>query len=143
METIKIRKATRKDIPQLVGIVKGVKSIEDYPGEYSKPLFEKMLEDDETIVLVAEINKRVVGFHEFSINHDNVINVESIADSKKHQGKGIASILLDEMEKYAKRTHVKRIAFIVRDWNGSMNHLAEKRGYKIKNKFNYWEKTSK
>ena len=54
---IKIRKADKKDIPSLIKIVKGVKSIEDYPGEYNKKLFEKMLKDKETILLVAEIEK--------------------------------------------------------------------------------------
>lgn len=140
METIVLRKATKVDIPQLVKIVKGVDSIEDYPGEYNKHLFEKMLKDDETHLIVAEINKKVVGFNEFTINSDKAMYVESIAVSKNQQGKGIANKLLEEMESYAKKYKIKQIAFIVRDWNIPMNHLAEKRGYKLKTKFNYWEK---
>ena len=140
MVEIKIRKATKKDIPQLVRIVRGVTSIEDYPGEYNKFLFEKMLKDNETTVIVAEVNKKVVGFNQFTINRDKVIYLESIAISKKYRGNGIASKLLEVMEDLAKKNKIKKIIFIVRDWNSAMNHLAKKRGYKLKTKFNLWEK---
>ena len=141
MQTIKVRRATRKDIPELVKIVKGETSIEDYPGEYNKYLFEKMLKDDEIHLIVAEINKEVVGFNEFSLNKDKALYLESVAVSKKHRGKGIANLLIEWMENYAKKNRVKRITFLVREWNDSMNHLAQKRKYNLKTKLNYWEKT--
>ena len=140
MVEIKIRKATKKDIPQLVRIVKGVTSIEDYPGEYNKFLFEKMLKDNETTVIVAEINREVIGFNQFTLNKDKVMYVESLAVLKKYQGNGIASKLLEVMEDLAKKKKIKKIIFIVREWNNAMNHLAKKRKYKLKTKFNLWEK---
>ena len=65
---IKIRKADKKDIPSLIKIVKGVKSIEDYPGEYNNSLFLKMINNKLTILLVAEIKDKVVGFNEFRVD---------------------------------------------------------------------------
>jgi ribosomal protein S18 acetylase RimI-like enzyme len=138
---MKIRKATQKDIPDLIKIVKGVPSIEDYPGEYDRKLFEKMLRDKDTILLVVELDGKAVGFNEFKVDKDaKRIYVESVAVAKTHQGKGIARMLMDAMEDYAKKNKIKRLSFIVRDWNDSMNHLAKKSKFKISDKFNFWER---
>jgi ribosomal protein S18 acetylase RimI-like enzyme len=138
---MKIRKAINKDIPSLIRIVKGVPSIEDYPGEYDKKLFEKMLKDKETILLVAEIENKVVGFKEFKIDKSaKRVYGESIAVAKDYRKQGIGSALFNAMEYYAKKHKFKRISFIVRDWNESMNSLAKKNKYKLSDKFNFWEK---
>ena len=124
---MKIRKANKKDIPALIKIVKGVPSIEDYPGEYDKSLFEKMLKDKETILLIAEIENQVVGFKEFKIDKGaKRVYGESIAVSKDYRKQGIGLTLFNAMEDYAKKHEFKRISFIVRDWNESMNSLAKK-----------------
>lgn len=136
-----IRKATSRDIPYLIKIVKGVPSIEDYPGEYDKSLFANMLKDKNTRVIVAEIEGKIVGFKEFKVDRDaKRIYGESIAVLKNYQGKGTAKALFSYMEEYAKKHKIKRISFIVRDWNTSMNFLAKKKGYKLSDKFNFWEK---
>ncbi len=138
---MKIRKANNRDIPALISIVKGVSSIEDYPGEYNATLFRKMIKDKETILLVAEINNEIAGFKEFKIDKGaKRVWGESIAVSKKFQGKGIGLALLGAMEDYAINKRMKRISFLVRDWNNSMNKLAKKKGYKISDKFYFWEK---
>jgi len=141
---MKIRLVSNKDIPQLIRIVKGVKSIEDYPGEYDKNLFSKMIKDKNTIILVGEIDKKIVGFNEFRIDKSSKrVYGESLAVAKKFQNKGIGKKLFNEMEKYAKKNKIKRISMLVRDWNKSMNKLAKKNNYKISDKFYFFEKELK
>lgn len=141
---IKIRKAKSKDIPSLIKIVRGVKSIEDYYGEYNKNLFLKIINDKSIILLVAEVENKVVGFKEFKIDKTaKRIYGESLAVSKKFQGKGIGKKLFETMEAYAKKNKFKRISMLVRDWNKPMNELAKKKHYKISDKLYLWEKNLK
>ncbi|MEK6913658.1 MAG: GNAT family N-acetyltransferase [Nanoarchaeota archaeon] len=138
---MRIRKATKRDILKLIMIVKGVKSIEDYPGEYNKLLFEGILKDKDTILLVAEIDKEIVGFEEIKIDRKaKRIYGESLAVSKKFRGKGVGKQLFSKLEGYAKKYNIKRISLLVREWNIPMNKLAKSNNYKISDKFNFWEK---
>ncbi len=138
---MKIRKANKSDVPKLINIVRGMRCIEDYPGEYNRMLFENMLKDKDTILIVAEIDNEIAGFQEFKIDKSaKRIYGESLAVSKDFQKKGVGSKLLEVMETYAKKNKFKRISMLVRDWNKPMNSLAKKKNYKISDKFNFWEK---
>ena len=55
LNKIKIRKATKKDVKVLFEIVKKEKAIENYPHEYSKKTFEKILLNKDSIVFVIPI----------------------------------------------------------------------------------------
>ena len=138
-DKIKIRRAVMKDIPELIVIVKGVSSIEDYPNEYNKNYFVKMLKRN--IVLSAEIDDKIVGFAEFEWDkHAKRVFLESVAVAKKFRGKGIASRLLEEAESFAKRKRANLISMLVRDWNTAMNSLAKKKKYVKSDNFYLWGK---
>ena len=136
-----IRKLKSPDIPELVKMVKGENAVEDYPGEYYARVFKQMLKEKETIVLVVEENKRIIAFQEFKIDPaQKIIYLETIIVSKKHRGRGIGSILMKEVEKFAKKNRYGRLAFVVRKWNKAMNTLAKKSGYAEKDELIFWEK---
>ncbi len=141
---MRIRRLKLQDIPELVKLVKGETAVEDYPGEYSAKVFRQMLKEKETIVLVAEKNKKIVAFQEFKIDHaQKRIYLETIVVSRKHRGQGIGSILMEEVERLAKKKKYRRLAFVVRKWNAGMNYLAKKANYKKKDELIFWEKTIK
>ena len=128
MAKLIIRKAKMRDIPQLIKIVKGVSSIEDYPGEYNRAYFNKMLNRNN--VLVAEINAKIVGFIEFEWDKDaRRVFLESLAVLKKFRGQGIGSKLFGKIELFAKDHKAKRMSMLVRNWNKDMNKLAKKKGF--------------
>ena len=56
-------RATRVDLYE-----EYVKILDKDPGEYNKLLFEGILKDKDTILLVAEIDKEIVGFEEIKID---------------------------------------------------------------------------
>lgn len=138
---MEIRKLKSSDIQELIKLVKGEKTVEDYPGEYSARVFKQMLKDSETVVLVVEEDKKPIAFQEFKIDSvQKRIYLETIVVSKKHRGRGIGSILMKEVEKFAKKKRYGRLAFVVRKWNKSMNALAKKSGYTEKDEMIFWEK---
>ncbi len=138
-DELKIRKAIMKDIPDLIAIVRGVKSIEDYPGEYNRNYFIKMLKGH--FVLSAELNGKILGFAEFEMDkHAKRVFLESIAIAKEFRGRGIASKLLEEVELFAKNKGLKLISMLVRDWNTDMNYLVKKKKYRKSDNFYLWEK---
>jgi ribosomal-protein-alanine N-acetyltransferase len=138
---MKIRKLKSSDIPELVRLVRGESAVEDYPGEYSARVFKQMLKEIETIVLVVEEDKKPIAFQEFKIDSaQKRIYLETIVVSKKYRGRGIGSILMKEVEKFAQKKKYGRLAFVVRKWNKAMNTLAKKLGYREKDELIFWEK---
>ena len=138
---MKIRKAKSSDIPELVKLVRGESTVEDYPGGYSPKVFKQMLEDKDIVVLVVEEDKKPIAFQEFKIdNSQKRIYLETVIVSKEQRGKGVASKLMNEVENFAKKKKYKRLAFVVRKWNKPMNSLAKKSGYKEKDELIFWEK---
>lgn len=141
---MKIRKATKKDISKLIEIVKGVKSIEDFPGEYSKDLFNKAITRKENIFLVAEIDNEVTGFVICYFNKEwKRIYIDSLAVKKEYRNQGIATNLVRFIEKFSRDKNVKTIYFNTRVWNIPMVKLAKRNQYKLKEKFYIWEKKLK
>ena len=141
---MEIRKATKKDTLRLVNIVNGVKSLEDFPGEYSQSMFNKKIGERDNLFLVIEIDKIIVGFIICEINKEGKrIYIDSLAVDKNYRNKGIAGKLIKFVEKYSRKEKLKTIYFNTRIWNKSMNKLAEGNKYKIKDKFFIWEKNLK
>lgn len=127
---IRIRKLKLSDIPHIAKISRGEKAVEDYPGEYSAEVFRGILKDKSTTVLVAEQNKKPIGFMEFS--NDKAAKrlfIWAVAVSKKHRGKGVGSLLIKKAEEIAKKTKSVRTGFAVKEWNKPMQRLAKKLRY--------------
>ncbi|MBI2629727.1 GNAT family N-acetyltransferase [Candidatus Pacearchaeota archaeon] len=86
-------------------------------------------------------NKKPIAFEEFKIDPaQKRVYLETIVVSKLHRGKGIGSILMKQVEKFAKNKSYNRLAFVVRKWNKPMNYLAKKSGYIERDELIFWEK---
>ena len=131
---MKIRKATKKDLKQILKAYQKEYSRKPYLERWgSKFLARKLkmhLKWDE--IFLATINNKIVGFVIFDFYewHDGWrIYIEDIAVSKEFQGKGAGKALLRKVEEEAKR---KRVAVIVLDvkTKSEAYKLYKKIGYK-------------
>ncbi len=100
--------------------------------------------DKENLVLIAEENNVVQGFliaHHFSTVKQTILN--DIFVFPKFRGEGIATKLVEECEKQAKKMKFKYITQIVRIDNKKMQKFNEKIEYKKGNAFYFYEKRLK
>ena len=141
---MKIRRGNKKDVSDLVEITKNEKSIEDFPGEYDKKMFGDMLKKTSDRFLVAVIDGKVVGFVVSYYNKKGKrLYIDSLGVHKSYRGKGIGNRLVEDAEIRGKREGARISYMFVRVWNKSMNSLAKSKKYKIKERFNRWERKLK
>jgi GNAT superfamily N-acetyltransferase len=127
---MKIRKLEAADIPHLVRLFKGQKTIEDYPNEFTPAVFKSFIGNVNSIALIAEIKGKLAAAELFHLDPvKKKVFLEAIIIDEKHRGKGIASNLIEAMEKYVRQRRYKRIVFFSWAWNAPMHRLARKKGY--------------
>ena len=126
---IKYRLASKNDFDEVQRIenecFKEPYSTEDLHYEFEKNPVNK--------IIVAELDGKVIGFIDFLITF-NSSTIMQVAVTKEHRGKGIATELLNEMEKsFPKEIDdiVETITLEVRESNEAAKNLYLKNGYKI------------
>jgi len=126
---IKYRLASKNDFDEVQRIenecFKEPYSTEDLHYEFEKNPVNK--------IIVAELEGKVIGFIDFLITF-NSSTIMQVAVTKEHRGKGIATELLNEMEKsFPKEIDdvVETITLEVRESNEAAKNLYLKNGYKI------------
>ena len=131
---MKIRKATKKDLKQILNVYQKEYSRKPYSERWDSKLLARKLKMHLrwNQVYVAIIEKKIVGFIIFNYYewHDGWrIYIEDIAVSKEFQGKGARKALLKKVEEEAKR---KRVVVIVLDvkTKSKAYKLYKKIGYK-------------
>ena len=129
---MKIRKATTKDIPQLVRLYKGVKEIADFAGQkYDKNYFKYFIKGKHNIVLVAEDKGNIIGSLNAEFEDDTKFTFFiNLVVSTKHRSKGIGRKLMSALAKASKKRRHTRIFGLVYKWNKGMQRLNERMGYK-------------
>jgi GNAT superfamily N-acetyltransferase len=65
-----------------------------------------------------------------------VIHLEDLIVSQASRGKGLGTVLLDEVVKYGKQKGVKRISWEVLDWNEPAVEFYEKKGANVMRDWN-------
>lgn len=83
--------------------------------------------------LVLESDEEIVGFNDFMITF-NSATISQIAVTKKYRRQGLATLLLDEMEKYFPKEGediVEAVTLEVRASNIPAFKLYEKHGYEV------------
>ncbi|MEX2350355.1 MAG: GNAT family N-acetyltransferase [Flavobacteriaceae bacterium] len=135
----KIRESKKEDMPQVLELIKELATFEREPeavvvtveelqkeGFGENPLFK---------CFVAEVEHKIVGmalvYFRFSTWKGRTIHLEDLIVNNKMRGTGIGSALYQEVLKYAKAQGVKRVEWVVLDWNEGAIKFYERSGAKI------------
>ncbi len=134
-----IREATKKDMPQVLNLIKELALFEKEPNAVEVSVSD--LQKDgfgkhpAFKCFVAEINNTVEGialvYKRYSTWKGVVLHLEDLVVNPKMRGLGLGTALLDEVVKYGYNLGVKRISWEVLDWNEEAITLYEKKGAKV------------
>lgn len=148
-EIIKIRKATEADYQVVNSLYFELYTLDhqNIPQSYkktpknpqSKGEFLYMLEDKKSLLLVALIDDRIVGFVSAFIEKETGNNVTygyhrvytcDLYILPDYQRQGVGSQLIKEVEKWAKNRKLSDLAVLVYNFNKKAADFYEKQGYK-------------
>lgn len=134
-----IRKALKKDMPNVLDLIKALAIFEKEPDAVN--ITVKDLERDgfgrqpSFYCFVADVNNKVEGialvYKRYSTWKGLALHLEDLIVSQKMRGTGIGTALLDEVIKYGHSLGAKRINWEVLDWNESAIAFYEKKGAKV------------
>jgi len=120
-----IRKGTKEDLPQVLGLIKELAIFERAP-EAVINTAEDMIEDGfgkqpAYGLIVAEDNGIIIGIAIYYIRYSTWkgrgIYLEDLLVTESLRGKGIGKKLFEEVIKVAKEDNAKQISWQVLDWN--------------------------
>ena len=134
-----IREAKEEDMTQVLGLIQELAVFEKEPdaveiteeelireGFGANPLFN---------CFVAEVDDEIAGialfYYRFSTWKGRSIHLEDLVVKKSMQGLGIGKGLYSEVLKYAQSKGVKRVEWVVLDWNENAINFYEKSGAKF------------
>lgn len=134
-----IRKATKQDLPQILQLIKELAAFENEPHavEISIDDLEKdgFSENSLYQCVVAEIDTQIYGmalyYYRFSTWKGKTIHLEDLIVSKDSRGKGIGYNLYKAVIAQAQKDNVKRVEWVVLNWNKPAINFYEKSGAKI------------
>ena len=101
--------------------------------EYKKEFLD-VLKSKKSLLLVAELNGKLIGFIYgtfFKNIHDSGGFIEVIYVAKDHRRSGVASVLMHEFTKEVKKKKLKKIQLSVNVKNTSAFNFYKKIGYKL------------
>ncbi len=126
---IKIRKATEKDIKYIVELSRGLRQLENYPHQIlGVSEFRNFLSGTFAFMLVAEVQKRVVGYITCFRANDYFF-LPFAATDKKCRRRGVASLLLKKIEEIAKKENKKYILYTAYTSNKAIEKFSKTMGY--------------
>lgn len=131
-----IREAKVNDMPQVLKLVKELASFEKEPdavtitvedlerdGYGKNPLFHCFVADVE-----GEIKGIALVYARYSTWKGKTIHLEDLIVSKEMRGSGLGNALFNEVIKYGHSLGVKRIEWVVIDWNEPAIKFYENKG---------------
>jgi GNAT superfamily N-acetyltransferase len=133
------RLATKEDMSRVYELIKELAIFEKEPDAVEVTV-NQLIEDgfgDEPkfVCFVVEIDDKVEGlaliYTRYSTWKGEVIHLEDLIVSQALRGKGLGTVLLDEVVKYGKQKGVKRISWEVLDWNEPAIEFYEKKGANV------------
>ena len=136
---IKVRKATKNDMPKVLELIKDLAIFEKEPdaviintdylvnyGFSKTPSF---------FTYVAEYNNEIVGmalfYYRFSTWKGQTIHLEDLIVKQDKRNLGIGKALYNRVLKFAKAKNIERVEWVVLDWNTQAISFYKKTGAKI------------
>lgn len=120
-----VRKGTKDDVPRVLELIQELATYEKAPNEVTITL-EELVNDgfgENPIygLFVAELNNKVEGialyYEKYSTWKGRCLFLEDIVVTKSLRGKGIGSLLFEEVIKVAQTRNSARMEWQVLDWN--------------------------
>jgi len=134
-----IREATKNDATQILDLIKELADFENELHEVEVTV--KDLEKDGFNTnpafkcFVAEHDNSIAGialvYNRFSTWKGKSLHLEDLVVSETYRGKGLGTLLLNEVVKYGRELGVKRINWEVLDWNEPAITFYEKKGANV------------
>ncbi|SDB59907.1 Ribosomal protein S18 acetylase RimI [Flavobacteriaceae bacterium MAR_2010_188] len=136
---INIRKADKQDMPKVHNLINELAIYEKEPDavEVTVADLEKdgFKEHPDFTCFVAEVDNEIEGlalvYNRYSTWKGRVIHLEDLIVKESSRGKGLGTILLNEVVKYGKEQNVRRISWEVLDWNEPAIEFYEKKGANV------------
>lgn len=138
------RLATKDDMPRVYELINELAIFEKEPDAVEITV-EQLIKDGygekpKFVCFVIEVDNKVEGlaliYTRFSTWKGEVIHLEDLIVSQAMRGKGLGTLLLDEVVKYAKLKGVKRISWEVLDWNEPAIKFYEMKGANVMRDWN-------
>ncbi len=136
-----IRKANQDDMHDVLNLIKELALFEKEPDEVEIST-EELVKDGfgkekNFRCLVAEVESKVVGmalfYPRYSTWKGNVLHLEDLIVTEKFRGMGIGYALFSEFIRYAHNKKVKRVQWVVLDWNANAIKFYKRNGGEILN----------
>ncbi|MBQ4818937.1 GNAT family N-acetyltransferase [Aquimarina sp. MMG016] len=132
----KIRDAVQQDMTQVLELIQELATFEKEPDAVEVTVDELIKEGFGENPLfhcfVAEVNQEIVGialvYYRFSTWKGRSVHLEDLIVKESMRGTGLGSALYAEVMKYAKSKGVRRVEWVVLDWNKNAIDFYEKSG---------------
>ncbi len=136
---INIRKATKEDMPQVLELIVELAVFEKEPDAVEVTVEELQREgfgaSPMFTCFIAEVDNEIVGmsllYFRFSTWKGRTVHLEDLIVKEHMRGKGVGEALYTEVMRYAKSQGVKRVQWVVLDWNKGAVKFYERSGAKV------------
>ena len=134
-----IRKAEIRDMPQVLELIKELAVFEKEPDAVEVTVADLVAEGFGENALftcfIAENEMEILGmalvYFRFSTWKGRTVHLEDLIVKQKYRGLGIGTLLYNNVVAYAKEQGVKRVEWVVLDWNQNAIEFYEKSGATI------------
>lgn len=132
---VNIRKAEKKDMLQVLELIKELAVFEKEPDAVDVTVSDLETEGFDNNLFtcfVAETETEIVGmalvYFRFSTWKGRTVHLEDLIVKQEYRSDGIGTLLYKNVVKYAKTQGVKRVEWVVLDWNKNAIDFYKKSG---------------
>jgi len=135
-----VRQARKEDMPQVLELIKELAVFEKEPETVVEVTLEELQqagfsENPQFTCFVVDHYGKILGmalvYFRFSTWKGKTIHLEDLIVRQRERGKGIGMMLYKRVMEFAKEENVKRVNWVVLDWNTDAIRFYEKTGAEV------------